>query len=117
MQIKQTGTHTAPTGTLPSLPELAKRNVAKTTGAPLKKMAALAVIPALLVGGLFTFDVNAYEKVEVDGDLYACQNHCQVDHMQNGAYTVRDSQGGWTAKIEVDGGAIYTPGDDPDGEP
>lgn len=53
--------------------------------------AALAMVP---------FVSAAYETVTINGNLYACQHSCDVTFHRDGGYSVRDSKGGWAARIE-----------------
>lgn len=48
---------------------------------------------------------NAYETVTVNGNLWACQHSCVVTEI-GGALWVRDSAGGWAARIALNGEAV-----------
>jgi len=49
---------------------------------------------------------EAYERVEYNGKLYACEHRCSITTFKDGSAHIRDALGGWAARIEVDGGAI-----------
>lgn len=48
----------------------------------------------------------AYDQVEHDGKLYACQHRCSITHLPGGQVHIRDTNGGWAALIVVNGGII-----------
>lgn len=47
--------------------------------------AALVLVPTAAL---------AYQEVEVNGQVWACQNRCVVTTMPNGGFMIRDSLGG-----------------------
>lgn len=52
------------------------------------------------------FAGDAYERVEYNGKLYACEHRCSITTFKDGSAHIRDALGGWAARIEVDGGVI-----------
>lgn len=48
----------------------------------------------------------AYDQVEHDGKLYACEHRCSISHLPGGHVHIRDTNGGWAALIVVNGGII-----------
>jgi len=69
-----------------------------------------SIVPCLaLAAALILFlplNSDAYQTVRVNGNLYACENSCNVNYYKDGSYSVQDSAGGWAARIETDGGVI-----------
>lgn len=48
----------------------------------------------------------AYDQIEHDGKLYACQHRCSMTHLPGGQVHIRYTNGGWAALIVVNGGII-----------
>lgn len=49
---------------------------------------------------------EAYERVEYNGKLYACEHRCSITTFQDGSAHIRDAYGGWACLIETNGGVI-----------
>lgn len=70
---------------------------------PATAPAVLTVAALSLLGA--PLSSNAYETVTVNGNLWACQHSCVVTEI-GGALWVRDSAGGWAARIALNGEAV-----------
>ena len=53
---------------------------------------------------------EAYERVEYNGRLYACEHRCSITTFRDGSAHIRDAYGGWACRIETNGGVIVDEG-------
>ena len=64
---------------------------------------------ALLFGttlAFISFNAGAYERVVVNGKLFACQHSCKVTTQRDGSVWVTDTEFGWVAQIATNGEVI-----------
>jgi hypothetical protein len=70
-------------------------------------LATAPLVMTIAAAGLLgmPFPSNAYQIVTVNGNLWACQHSCVVMEI-NDVLWVRDSAGGWVARIGLSGEAV-----------